>query len=104
MLKNLKNTVIGRASKFASFWAALIDGLSPSLGALIPLSPFFISRYGIISVQTALNLSVALSFLLIFFLGIYLGKISERNMIIHGIKTLFAGFSVVAILFLLNLT
>ncbi|WP_455367464.1 hypothetical protein [[Eubacterium] cellulosolvens] len=103
MLRNLDKSVIGSANRFASFWAALIDGLSPMLAALISLSPFILSMLDWIPMRTAMNISVVISFLFLFTLGAYLGKISKRNILFHGLKTLIAGLSVTVIIFLFSL-
>lgn len=41
MLMDLKDSVIGKASRFASLWAGIVDGVSPALTALACLTPFF---------------------------------------------------------------
>ena len=41
MLTELKNSVVGKANRFASLWAGIIDGLSPALAAVVCLMPFF---------------------------------------------------------------
>ena len=102
MLKDLRNTVIGRANRFASIWAALVDGLSPALAAVLSLVPFLINKANLLSIDMAMKASIGVSFAIIFSLGVYLGKISEKNLFAHGIKTLFAGIVVAGILFLLN--
>ncbi len=102
MLRNLEKSVIGSANRFASFWAAFIDGLSPALAALISLSPFILSMLGWLPVRMAMNISVGVSFLFIFTLGAYLGKISKRNILFHGLKTLLAGLSVTIIIYFLS--
>jgi len=102
MLKKLDNTMIGRANKFASLWAAIVDGLSPALAALIVLIPFFLSMAALMPMVIAMQASISLTFLVLFFLGAYLGKISHRNMIVHGLKIVLAGFAVAVVLFLLK--
>ncbi|WP_455364960.1 hypothetical protein [[Eubacterium] cellulosolvens] len=103
MLRNLEKSVIGSANRFASFWAALIDGLSPALAALISLSPFILSMLGWLPMRMAMNISVGVSFLFLFTLGVYLGKISKRNILLHGLKTLLAGVSVTIIIYFLSI-
>jgi len=43
MLTELKTSVVGKASRFASLWAGIIDGVSPALAAVACLVPFFLS-------------------------------------------------------------
>lgn len=91
MLIELKDSVIGKASRFASLWAGIVDGVSPALTALVCLTPFFLSSHGFFSINFAIPLSVAMALTTMFLLGVFLGKISNRNMLFHGAKMLFVG-------------
>jgi len=102
MLKKLKKTVVGKASRFASLWAAIVDGLSPAITAVVCLTPFFLSSCGLFSIDSATKVSVAMALSIMFLLGVFLGKISNRNMLIHGIKTLSVGLIITSILFMLK--
>jgi len=93
MLKNLEESVIGRASRFASIWAGMVDGVSPALAAIVCLAPFFL-----FSVAFAIQLSVVITLLVLFLLGAFLGKVSSRNMFLHGIKLLCVGLILALIL------
>ncbi len=91
MLTDLKDSVIGKASRFAALWAGIVDGVSPALTALVCLTPFFLSSHGFFSINFAIPLSVAMALTTMFLLGVFLGKISNRNMLFHGAKMLFVG-------------
>jgi predicted membrane protein (TIGR00267 family) len=93
MLKDLKESVIGKASRFASLWAGIIDGVSPAIAALLCLTPFFLSSYGVFPIifMHAIQLSIAIAFAIMFLLGTFLGKLSGRNMLFHGVKMLLVG-------------
>lgn len=93
MLKSLKESVIGRASRFASIWAGIVDGLSPALAAIACLAPFFL-----FPTAFAIQLSVVIALVVLFLLGTFLGKISNRNMLLHGIKLLCVGLVLTLIL------
>jgi len=96
MLKDLEKSRIGEASRFASLWAGIIDGLSPVLAAIVCLVPFFFSF--LFSVALATELSIVIALLVLFMLGAFLGKISSRNMFLHGIKLLCVGLVLTLIL------
>jgi predicted membrane protein (TIGR00267 family) len=96
MLKNLEESVIGRASHFAPIWAGIVDGLSPALAAVVCLVPFFLSF--LFSITLAIQLSVVIALVVLFLLGGFLGKISSRNMLLHGIKLLCVGLVLTLIL------
>jgi len=103
MLIELKDSVIGKASRFAALWAGIVDGVSPALTALVCLTPFFLSSHGFFSINFAIPLSVAMALTTMFLLGVFLGKISNRNMLFHGAKMLFVGLIITFIFLVLKI-
>ncbi|MHA1270756.1 MAG: hypothetical protein ACTSPY_13265 [Candidatus Helarchaeota archaeon] len=93
-----KNTYITRAQKFSATFAALIDGLSPALFAIVCLLPFFIGFFIPLGYFIFIG-SILITYLMLFLLGVFLGKISKKNVIIYGLKMATAGV-VVALIFL----
>lgn len=89
-LTDLRNSKLGRASRYAVVIIAIIDGLSPFLAALIILIPFFIVNL-LPSIQWAYFASLIGALLALFGLGVFLGNISRENLLISGFKTVFAG-------------
>jgi predicted membrane protein (TIGR00267 family) len=104
MLTELKDSVVGKASRFASLWAGIVDGVSPALTALVSLTPFFLSSHGFFSISFAIQLSVAMTLSIMFLLGVFLGKISNRNRLFHGAKMLFVGLIITLIFLVLKIT
>jgi predicted membrane protein (TIGR00267 family) len=104
MMTKLKDSVITDASSFVSFFAAIVDGGSPILTALVSLLPFFLTLGGFVAIGNAYILSFALTLVTLFALGIYLGKIAKENALLYGIQTLVAGIITVAIASLLHIT
>ena len=87
-LTKLGHTRIGKASRFATYVVAIIDGMSPIIAALIVISPFFFSD---IATNLVYYYSVGIAFVILFGLGIFLGKISKENVIKSGLKMILAG-------------
>ena len=102
MMTKLNDSVINDATAFVSFYAALVDGGSPILTALISLSPFFLLLYKIIPVQNAYISSLAVTLVTLFMLGIYLGKIAKENVLLYGFQTVAAGVATVVIAMMLG--
>ena len=94
-------TSIGRASRFAVIVVSVVDGIAPALAAMIVLTPLF---FGSLIQNPVLSYALAggLALLCLFALGLFLGKVSEKNLIGYGFKTLLAGIAAIAINFLLG--
>ncbi len=101
VLYNLDETVISRAQKFAVRILAAVNGLSPVIMAFIPLTPFLFGRF--LPIDTCYYIGFALAFLILFGIGIFLGKISRGNLVVYGIKMLVAGVFCIALSLLLEL-
>src|SRR3989344_5199120 len=65
---------------------------------LIIISPFFFS---FIDIKIAYYIAISLAFLILFLLGVFLGKISKSNLIVYGIKLILAGIVCSIIIFLI---
>ena len=95
------NTSIGRASRFAVIVVSIVDGLAPALAAMIVLIPLFLGNF-IANPVLSYALAGGTALLCLFGLGLFLGKVSEKNLIGFGFKTLLAGLVAIAINFLLG--
>jgi len=80
---------------------ALIDGLAPFLAALVVLIPFFAA--GLFPAVTwVYYTSLGMALLSLFGLGLFLGRISNGNLIVSGFRTVVAGVLSILISFLLG--
>lgn len=100
-LHNLDETIISHAQKFAVKVLAAVNGLSPVVTAFIPLTPFLFGKY--IPINICYYSGFALAFLILFGIGLFLGKISRSNLIVSGIKMLAAGVFCIILSLLLKL-
>jgi predicted membrane protein (TIGR00267 family) len=91
MLTDMKNGLHSRSDRFATIFAAVVDGVSPAIAAMIVVSPFFIVNFGIISAELAFFICIAITLIVLGLLGIYLAKISDESMIKYGIQMLLVG-------------
>jgi len=89
LLINLNGTRHERANRFAVIFVSMIGGLSPAIGAMIVVAPFFMGS--VISHEMAVYTSICLALIILFILGVYLAHISDERMIIHGTKMLGVG-------------
>ncbi len=100
MFTDLSDSILGREAKRKTFSIAMIDGVSPALTALVPLAPFFLAQVSVISVSASILASFALVFIVLFGLGIFLGKTSGENILLYGGLVVAVGFITSLIIFL----
>lgn len=91
MLTDLKNGIHDRSHRFATFFTAIVDGVSPAMAAMFVVSPFFIANMNLISVETAFIACIIITLLVLLVLGIYLAFISDESMIKYGLQMLLIG-------------
>jgi len=90
------------ASRFVTFYVALVDAVSPSLTGMISLIPFFLSIGNKLSIENAYLTSLALTLASLFSLGFYLGRIAKENSWFYGLKMLSVGVGAAVFIFLIE--
>ena len=91
MLTDLSDGLHGKSQRFATFFAAIVDGISPALAAMVVISPFFLANFGIIDPEIAFYACIGLTLTVLVLLGIYLARISDESMIRYGLQMLVVG-------------
>jgi predicted membrane protein (TIGR00267 family) len=91
MLTDLKDGLHDRSHKFATILAAIVDGVSPAIAAMLVISPFFLVNFGFITSETAFFACIGLTLAVLVILGVYLAKISDESMIKYGLQMLAVG-------------
>jgi len=99
MLTDLDDTRVMRAVRHARAVNAIMSGLGPIIGIVVPLLPFAVVD-GAADMLTATVASVGLGVVLLFVFGAYLGSISRQRWYVAGARMGVAGL-VVALLNLL---
>jgi len=107
-LKTLKDSVPAfdplhhEASKFVSIYVALIDGISPTLTAIVSLIPFVLTRMNLLSIGNAYMTSLILTLAILFSLGFYLGRTARGNVFLYGLQMVGVGIITAILIFLLE--
>ena len=92
MLKPMgEDSMHKEAAKFATKVTALVDAISPAIAALAVISPYFLIGIGVFDMSSAFVASLAITFAILSMLGMYLAKVTEENMLWHGLKMLAVG-------------
>ncbi len=99
MLQRLDGTQFARASEFASFVIAFVDGISPAISASILVIPYLFVP--MIRMDTAFYISLFLGLSELFTLGIFLARISDEKPLFSGIQMIIIGVITIVIVSLL---
>jgi predicted membrane protein (TIGR00267 family) len=100
-LTDLGQSKIGRASRVAVVVVAAVDGVSPLVAALIVLTPMFAWPQSS-DIRYAYASCLLVAMIGLFGLGMFLGRISSRSMLLYGLRTIVAGLVSMALGFLLG--
>lgn len=100
-LTDLNGSRIHRAGRFAAYAVSIVDGLSPFIGAIMVLLPFFFSDL-FTDIRSVYLTSFTVGLAALFLLGVWLGNVAKENMLAYGIKTLLAGVVSILVGSLLN--
>jgi predicted membrane protein (TIGR00267 family) len=101
LLKDLKESDYGQASRYLPILVALVNGLSPLILSLLILLPLFFAEQAKILPMSPFMSAIMIAFICIFLLGILIGKISQTFWLWSGLRTLIiAMITVIIIVFL----
>ncbi|MDX1810661.1 MAG: hypothetical protein R3240_01820, partial [Gammaproteobacteria bacterium] len=69
--------------------------------SLLIISPLWLTQIGVISLFEPVQTAIACAFLIIFFLGVFLGKVSGTFWLLSGLQTLVVASFTCLVIFLL---
>jgi len=85
------------AFQFAAILSALVHGIAPLIAGLLPIIPFVF-----LEARTATVVAVAITLVILFLLGVYLGNLVRERVLVTGLRFAAAGIGTAAILWLLG--
>ena len=88
LITDLSESDYGKASRYMPVMVALVNGLSPLLIALIIISPLWLSLMGLVMPFSPFIVAIIVAMLIIFLLGVMLGKVSNEFWLWTGVRTL----------------
>ena len=98
LLSDLSESDYGKASRYMPVLVALVNGFSPLLIALIIITPIWLSQIGIALPVSPFISAIIIAMIIIFFLGVMLGKLGKEFWLWTGLRTLaVAGLTVLVI-------
>ncbi len=104
MIADLGESAHGKAARLMPFLIAVINGSAPFLIALIIILPLAMGYWYPELVLRPLECATLLAFLIIFLLGVFLGRISGNFWLWSGFKTLFIAFITTLLIYFISPT
>ncbi len=103
LFTDLKDTLIQKTAKYTIIIATLINFATPLFACAVTITPFMFVAIGILPLDIAGWISVALALSTLFGAGVYIGRIGKTNPYKKGLRMVAFGVLAFAIGFLLNL-
>jgi predicted membrane protein (TIGR00267 family) len=100
MVADLQQGAHGEAARWIPMLVALVNGSAPLIISLIIMLPLWLSEAGIMLFITPLYAAIGVALILIFLLGVFLGRISEISWFRSGLQTLMIALFTVLLIFL----
>lgn len=100
MISDLEQSAHGEAARFAPLLIALVNGLAPLVISLLILTPLWLSNAGIGLPIPPLYVAIVIALLLIFLLGVFLGRIAGISWLRSGVRTLLVAVVTAALIYM----
>jgi predicted membrane protein (TIGR00267 family) len=100
MITDLHETAHGDAARLVPIWIALVNGSSPLFISLLILLPLWLSIVGFPLPLSPLYAAIIVALVLIFLLGVLLGRIAGISWLRSGIQTLLVAVITAALIYL----
>lgn len=100
MISDLQESAHGAAARWVPLLIALVNGSAPLVISLLILLPLWLSIAGIALPVPPLYAAIIVALLLIFLLGVFLGRIAGISLLRSGIQTLLVAVVTAALIYL----
>lgn len=102
MVTSLDESHHARATTWIPWLVALVNGIAPLLIGLIIISPVWIAHNGMLLTFEPLPIAMLLALIIIFLLGVFLGRIGGTFWLWSGLQSLAVALMTVALIYLLG--
>ena len=100
MVADLQQGAHGEAARWTPMLVAFVNGSAPLIISLVIMIPLWLSESGVVLFIAPLYASIVIALMLIFMLGVFLGRISEISWFRSGVQTLLIALLTVLLIFL----
>lgn len=101
MITDLRETAHGEAARWVPLWIALVNGAAPLFISLLILLPLWLAKTGVANPESPLYAAIAVALLLIFLLGVLLGRIAAISWLRSGVQTVLVAVVTVTLIYLI---
>ena len=102
MVTDLHDSAHGQAARWVPILVALVNGMAPLIISLLILIPLWLTDAGIALPLSPVYLAIIIAMLLIFLLGVFLGRIAGISWLRSGIQTLLVALITIALIYLVE--
>jgi predicted membrane protein (TIGR00267 family) len=103
LFTDLQDTSIQKTAKYTILIATLINFATPLFSCAVTIAPFILVAIGILQLNVAGWISIALALSTLFVAGVYMGRIGKTNPYKKGLRMVAFGVLAFTIGFILNL-
>ncbi len=100
MVTDLQDSAHGEAMRWVPLLIAIVNGLAPLVISLLILTPLWLANEGFYLPLTPLSSAISMAVMLIFLLGVFLGRIAEISWFRSGMQTLLIASATVFLIYL----
>ena len=102
MVADLKASAHGEAARWVPWLIPLVNGMAPLVISLLILLPLWLAEAGVPFPGAPLHVAIGVALVLIFLLGVFLGRIAEISWLRSGIQTLLVAVITAALIYLIT--
>jgi len=92
----------GKAARLIPFMIALVNGLAPMVFSLLIITPLWLAQHGLPLPLDPFKASILVSFIIIFLLGVFLGRVSGVFWLWAGLRTVLVAIVTGVLIFLVS--
>lgn len=100
MISDLRETAYGDAARWVPLLIAIVNGAAPLIISFLILMPLWLSNAGIPLLFPPLYAAIMIALLLIFLLGVFLGRIANISWLRSGLQTLLVAVATAVLIYL----
>jgi predicted membrane protein (TIGR00267 family) len=101
MITDLSGTAHGDAARWVPLWVAVVNGAAPFLISLVILLPLWLANMGAELPVSPLHSAIVIALVLVFLLGVLLGRIAGISWLRSGVQTLLVAMVTAALIYLI---